>query len=414
MSAKTFSRKQLHSYTILVPNMAPIQFRLIQAAMESEGMHCVMLQSSSYQALDLGLKYVHNDTCYPAVLVIGQFLEALESGRYDPDKTMLLITQTGGGCRASNYYMLLKKALKKAGYENIRVLSANTSGLNQDSSVPLSLPLLLKLIAAVWYGDLLFYLRNQITPYEKNKGETQKLLDNWLAACSSWISKGKKLSSASLKKAFKEITADFASIEKENIQKIKVGVVGEIYVKFSPLGNNDLVNFLEKEGCEVNMPGLMGFVEYCIANYDISVKSYGGNHFIAWFCRQLLNYLDSVGKAMSQALRSAGFNAPCSFHELMEKPDGIIHLGAKMGEGWLLTAEMAELIESGYPNIICAQPFGCLPNHIVGKGVINQLRNKYPQANIAPVDYDPGSSKVNQENRIKLMLAVAKENMIGA
>ncbi len=411
ISASNYKTERLYTDTILIPNMAPVQFGLLQAALESEGMHCVMLGSESRRAAELGLKYVHNDTCYPAVLIIGQFLEALESGQYDPAHTSLLITQTGGGCRASNYYRLLKKALARAGYENIPVLSANFSGLEKDSSLPVSLRLLKKAAAAVWYGDEIFALRNQVKPYEIHEGETESLAEGWLKQCAAWIRKGKNISPFQMKRNFRKIAKDFAEIATEKTGKIKVGVVGEIFVKFSPLGNNELVKFLEEEGCEVNMPGLMGFVEYCIANYGIDIQLYGGARYIEKGAKLMLRMFDNIGKSMSRALRKSGFYAPCSFFELMKKPEGIIHLGAKMGEGWLLTAEMAELIEGGYANIVCAQPFGCLPNHIAGKGVINRLRQKYPEANITPVDYDPGASRVNQENRIRLMLAVANENL---
>lgn len=411
MSTKSsFTEEMKQTHTILIPNMAPVQFSLIQAALESEGYQCVMLGKESHRAVELGLRYVHNDTCYPAILVIGQFLEALESGEYDRNHTALLITQTGGGCRASNYYRLLKKAMAKAGYEDIPVISANPSGIEEDS-LPLTMKLLEKVVAGIWYGDEIFALRNQIRPYEIKEGETEALVNKWIATASDWIKREKNIYPAMIKRSFRKIASDFAKIERNAAEKVKVGVVGEIFVKFSPLGNNDLVNYLENEGCEVNMPGLMGFVEYCIANYSIDVSLYGGSRYVAAGADLLLDLFDNIGRSMSETLCSFGFYAPCSFHELMKKPEGIIHLGTKMGEGWLLTAEMAELIEGGYANIICAQPFGCLPNHIAGKGVINRLREKYPGANITPVDYDTSASKVNQENRIKLMLAVAEENL---
>lgn len=406
----SFVEEMKKTHTVLIPNMAPVQFSLIQAALESEGYHCVMLGKESRRAVELGLRYVHNDTCYPAILVIGQFLEALESGGYDRNHTALLITQTGGGCRASNYYRLLKKAMAKAGYEDIPVISANPSGLEEDS-LPLTMKLLEKVVAGIWYGDEIFALRNQIKPYEIRQGETEELVNKWIETASGWIRRGKNIYPGMIKRSFRKIASDFAKIERNTDEKIKVGVVGEIFVKFSPLGNNDLVSFLEDEGCEVNLPGLMGFVEYCIANYSIDVSLYGGSRYVAAGADILLDLFDNIGRSMSETLRSFGFYAPCSFHELMKKPEGIIHLGTKMGEGWLLSAEMAELIEGGYANIICAQPFGCLPNHIAGKGVINRLREKYPDANITPVDYDTSASKVNQENRIKLMLAVAEENL---
>ena len=402
-----FTKDMVKTHTILIPNMAVTQFRLMQAALECEGYHVEVLGNCGSEVAQLGLKYVHNDTCYPALLVIGQFIDALNSGKYDLDHTALLITQTGGGCRASNYI----KLLRKAGYGNIPVASLNFSGLEKDSGLPLTLPLLRKVIACIFYGDLLVALRSQTKPYENNPGSADALTEKWISVIQGWMHAGINYNAHDMKRQFAVICASYASVPVTRVPKVKVGVVGEIYVKYSPLGNNELEKFLESQDCEVNLPGLMGFVEYCIANMTLDVQLYGGNHLVAGGADKLLSWLDSIGCAMNDAMRKNGFYAPGSFRELMEKPGGIISLGAKMGEGWLLTAEMIELVEGGYGNIVCAQPFGCLPNHIVGKGMINQIRARYPEANITPVDYDPSATRVNQENRIKLMLAVAKERL---
>ena len=406
-----FTKDMIHTHKILIPNMAVTQFRLMEAALEKEGYQVEVLGNCGSEVAQLGLKYVHNDTCYPALLVIGQFIDALNSGKYDLDHTALLITQTGGGCRASNYISLLRKALVKAGYGNIPVASLNFSGLEKDSGIPLTAKLLRKVIAAIFYGDLLASLRNQVHPYQNEPGAAEAMTEKWIKTIQGWMHEDKYYSAHDMKAKFPEIVADYATIPITRIPKVKVGVVGEIYVKYSPLGNNDLEKFLESQDCEVNLPGLMGFVEYCIANYTITQKLYGGNVIVAGGADALLSWLDSIGNAMNAALRKYGFYAPGSFRELMEKPKGIVSLGAKMGEGWLLTAEMIELVEGGYANIVCAQPFGCLPNHIVGKGMINKIRALHPEANITPVDYDPSATRVNQENRIKLMLAVAKERL---
>ncbi len=411
ITTPNFTKEMAKTHKILIPNMAVTQFRLIAAAFESEGYSVEILNNCGSEVSSLGLKYVHNDTCYPALLVIGQFLDALASGKYDLEKTALLITQTGGGCRASNYIKLLRKALVKAGYGNIPVASLNFTNLEKESALPISFSLLRRIIACICYGDLLAGLKNQVKPYEKIKGSADKMKEKWMNTVSDWMKNKKNYSSRKMKKYFEEICADFATIEKVDIPKIKVGVVGEIYVKYSPLGNNNLEEFLEAEGCEVNLPGLLGFIEYCIANQSITTKLYGGEKLLSFLSEVLLTWLDSVGTSMSKSLKKHGFSAPCSFRELMKKPEGIISLGAKMGEGWLLTAEMIELCESGYENIICAQPFGCLPNHIAGKGMINQIRFLHKNANITPIDYDPSATKVNQENRIKLMLAVARERL---
>ena len=406
-----FTKDMIHTHKILIPNMAVIQFRLMQAALEKEGYNVEVLGNCGSEVAQLGLKYVHNDTCYPALLVIGQFIDALNSGKYDLDHTALLITQTGGGCRASNYIHLLRKALVKAGYPQIPVASLNFSGLEKDSGFQMDLPLLRQAVACIFYGDMLCALRNQIAPYEDHPGDADRLVDTWISRIGRALLAGKGYTAREMKHTFPLIARDFAVIPKTRVPKVKVGVVGEIYVKYSPLGNNDLQKFLESEGCEVNFPGLMGFCQYCIFNMGEDYVLYGGNGALKFGTDRLLDWLDGIERAMLKAISNAGFYAPGPFKELIEKPKGVISLGAKMGEGWLLTAEMIELVEGGYANIVCAQPFGCLPNHIVGKGMINKIRALHPEANITPVDYDPSATRVNQENRIKLMLAVAKERL---
>ena len=406
-----FTKDMVKTHKILIPNMAVTQFRLMQAALASEGYQTEVLGNCGSEVAQLGLKYVHNDTCYPALLVIGQFLDALNSGKYDLDHTALLITQTGGGCRASNYIKLLRKALVKAGYGNIPVASLNFSGLEKGSGLPLTVPLLRKVIASIFYGDMLVALRSQTHAYENHRGDADAMTEKWISTIQGWIRDDKNYSAHDMKRRFYDIAADYATIPITRVPKVKVGVVGEIYVKYSPLGNNDLQKFLESQDCEVNFPGLMGFVQYCIFNMGEDHVLYGGKLAVKVGTDQLLNWLDSVERAMLKATADAGFYAPGPFKELVEKPHGIISLGAKMGEGWLLTAEMIELVQCGYGNIVCAQPFGCLPNHIVGKGMVNKIRALYPAANITPIDYDPSATKVNQENRIKLMLAVAKERL---
>ena len=398
-------------YTILVPNMAFNQFSLIKAALESEGYHVELMSTSDHEVAQLGLQYVHNDTCYPALLIIGQFIAALKSGRYDLDHTALIISQSGGGCRASNYIKLLRKALDKAGFGDVPVLSFNMSGMEEGASVQLTLTLILKLLAAAEYGDEIDALYHQVKASEVHNGDAKACVDKWIATITEWFMKGKYYYPPQVKKKFRDIANEFAKIERTDEKKVRVGVVGEIYVKFSPLGNNSLVKFLEDNDCEVNLPGLMGYIEYCIANMKLDTDIYGMKPLTGKVCDQLLNIVDSIGNAMNKAMKEAGFNANGSFHELMKKPEGILSLGVKMGEGWLLTAEMIELIENGYSNIVCAQPFGCLPNHIAGKGVIKKIREKFPLANITPIDYDPSSTKVNQENRIRLMLSIAKEQL---
>ncbi len=406
-----FTPEMKKTHKILIPNMAPVQFRILAAVMEEAGYTCELLENCGSQVSELGLKYVHNDTCYPALLVIGQFLDALGSGKYDLDHTALIITQTGGGCRASNYIHLLRKALVKAGYPQVPVVSLNFSGLEKDSGFPMSLPFLGKLLAVVYYGDLLVALKAQTEPYEVEKGAAKALQEKWLDTICGWIHQGRGCSSREMKAAMPKIAAEFAGIPVRRTPKVKVGVVGEIYVKYSPLGNNDLENFLASQDCEVNLPGLMGFLQYCVYNPSETARLYGGNFFEKHISDWILKYIEGMETVVINALRNHGYHAPLPFRELIRLTDGMISTGDKMGEGWLLTAEMIELVCSGYENIICAQPFGCLPNHICGKGMINKIRERYPQANITPIDYDPSATRVNQENRIKLMLAVARERL---
>ena len=406
-----FTPEMKKTHKILIPNMAPVQFRLMSAIMEQQGYMCELLDNCGSQVCELGLKYVHNDTCYPALLVIGQFLDALGSGKYDLDHTALIITQTGGGCRASNYIHLLRKALVKAGYGQVPVVSLNFSGLEKGSGFPITLTTIRRLLAVIYYGDMLVSLKAQTEPYELRPGATAEMQERWIEAIRGWFLADKGWKSRELRENMPKIAADFASIPVKRVPKVKVGVVGEIYVKYSPLGNNDLEKFLAAQDCEVNLPGLMGFVQYCIYNFSETARLYGGNVFTLNASSLLLGILEKMEGVMLDALRQNGFHAPMPFRELVRQADGVISTGDKMGEGWLLTAEMVELVRIGYENIICAQPFGCLPNHICGKGVINRIRSLYPEANITPIDYDPGATRVNQENRIKLMLAVARERL---
>ena len=406
-----FTPEMKKTHTILIPNMAITQFRLLEYALRYDGYKCEILGNCGSAVAQLGLKYVHNDTCYPALLVIGQFLDALNSGKYDLEHTALLITQTGGGCRASNYIHLLRKALVKAGYPQIPVASLNFSGLEKDSGFQMTLPLIRRALACVLYGDLLCALRNQTAPYENEPGAADRLVDLWVERLGRVLLAGKGFTAREMKHTFPLMAKEFAALPVTRVPKVKVGVVGEIYVKYSPLGNNDLQRFLESQGCEVNFPGLLGFLQYCIFNQGEDWVLYGGKHLMKLGSDRLLHWLDGIERAMLKAQTDVGFYAPGPFTELVEKPKGVISLGAKMGEGWLLTAEMIELVQGGYSNIVCAQPFGCLPNHIVGKGMVNKIRALYPSANITPIDYDPSATRVNQENRIKLMLAVARERL---
>ena len=410
-----FTKEMKKDYTILVPNMAEIHFELLVRVLKQHGYKAELLRTNGREIVDEGLKYVHNDTCYPALLVIGQLINALNSGKYDPHKTALLITQTGGGCRASNYIHLLRKALVKAGYGYVPVISLNLSGLEKNPGFRFTPAMGMKFLSCLIYGDLIMLLKNQVKPYEISEGETDALVERWIAKLVRFFKRNKGYDYFSAKNIMPKITKDFAAIPVNKTDKIKVGIVGEIYVKYSPLANNHLENFLISQGCEPNVPGLMGFVFFKTDNRLEDIKLYGGKKLKKLVMKAVMWYMMHVEACIEKAAKAYGdFIAPTPYMHLRELIEPVMGYGCKMGEGWLLTAEMMELIESGYGNIVCAQPFGCLPNHIVGKGMVRKLREIYPDSNIVPIDYDPGATKVNQENRIKLMLAVAKENACAA
>ena len=403
-----FTKEMKEEYTILFPTMLPVHFGLMARILETEGFHVEMLTTNHRGIVDEGLKYVHNDTCYPALLVIGQLIDAVKSGKYDMHKVALLITQTGGGCRASNYIHLLRKALEKAGLSYIPVISVNLSGLEPNPGFKLGLNTLRKAVFAMMYGDIIVQTANQVRPYEVSRGQTDETIEAVETQLLEAMNQGKGLSFKSMVANFDRIVAAFKAIPVAGEPKVRVGVVGEIYIKYSPLGNNDLEKFLASQDCEVNLPGLMGFVQYCAYNPSETARLYGGTFLEKHVSSVILDYIEGMEKVMIRVLKDNGFHAPLPFRELVKLTDGVISTGNKMGEGWLLTAEMIELVRAGYENIVCAQPFGCLPNHIVGKGMIRVLKDDYPDSNIVAVDYDPGATKINQENRIKLMLANAK------
>ncbi len=405
-----FTREMKKEYTILTPNMAPIHFELIKNVLESFGYKIELLRTTGREIVDEGLKYVHNDTCYPALLSIGQLMHALHSGKYDLHKVALIMTQTGGGCRASNYIHLLRKALHKDGLDFIPVISLNISGLESNSGFKVTLPLLRRGIAALTYGDLLMLLKNQTKPYEAEPGASDALVQQWILKLTRLFEQNKAFTQREVHAYFDEIVRSFAEIPREQRQKTKVGVVGEIYVKYSPLANNDLEEFLFQQGCEVMTPGIVGFMIFKVDNRLEDIRLYGGSAAKKQVCTLLKWYFTKFEADLIAAVKKyPQFTAPSPYSHLKKLAGQVIGFGCKMGEGWLLTAEMMELIENGYENVVCTQPFGCLPNHIVGKGMIRKVKSIYPRANIVPIDYDPSATKVNQENRIKLMLAVANE-----
>ncbi len=403
-----FTKEMKKEYTILVPTMLPMHFEIICRILNKNGYKAEILKNSGDHIKKLGLQYVHNDTCYPALIVIGQFLDALNSGKYDLKKVALLITQTGGGCRASNYLSLLRKALAKAGYDYIPVISLNFVGMEDSPGFKLTLPLLQKMLYAVIFGDLLMLLLNQCRSYEKVAGESRKKADIWTERLAKMLSEG-FVSYSEVKKTYVEILKDFESVERTKEEKIRVGIVGEIFVKFSPLGNNNLEDFLVSEDVEVVMPGLLDFLLYCVYNTIVDTKLYGLHKLKAVGASVLDKYIVGKQKDLIEIIKqNSSFRPMTAFDHTRTLTKGYIGLGAKMGEGWLLTAEMLELVEQGVNNIVCAQPFGCLPNHIMGKGMMKPIKERHEGVSIVAIDYDPGATRINQENRIKLMLANAK------
>lgn len=404
-----FTKEMKKEYTLLVPQMLPDHFAMLVRILKNEGYKVEMLGNTGKPVVDAGQKYVHNDACYPAILVIGQLINAVQSGKYDPHKVALVITQTGGGCRASNYIHMLRKALEKANLAFVPVISVNMSGLEKNPGFKLTLGFVRKAVFAVLYGDLIMNVSNQVRPYEVTAGDADRAAGECMDFLLEDMGNGKGMSYRSMQVNFDRIIDRFKEVPVTGEQKVRVGVVGEIYVKYAPLGNNNLNEFLLSEGAEPVVPGLVDFIIFKIYNRDVDVDLYGGKWMKKQVCVFLESYVKKYQRAMISALkRSNRFRAPGDFDELHSYIEGYLGDGNKMGEGWLLTAEMLELINTGVPNIVCTQPFGCLPNHIVGKGMIRKLKDDYPWSNIVAIDYDPGATKINQENRIKLMLANAR------
>ena len=396
------------THKILVPDMLPWHFTIIEEVLKLDGFDIEILKNESRAVIDEGLKHVHNDTCYPCLCVVGQYINALKSGKYDLDHTALLITQTGGGCRASNYMPLIRKAIKSE-FPQVPVVSVNFSGLEKDSSLEISVKLFLKLAYSILYGDTIMWCYNQTKPYEVQQGAADRAREQ---AVEYVVSKFKNGGYSKYKKINKKLIEIFAAIERKKEEKVKVGIVGEIYVKYSRLGNNNLEQFLLEEGCEPVVPALLDFVLYCIINVVNDGKLYGHSRKTSFIYNMVYKLVHGMQKNIIKQFEKQGAFTPVhDFEHLRKCADKVINQGVKMGEGWLIPAEMAALAETGVPNIVCAQPFGCLPNHIAGKGAVRALKNLYTEENIVAVDYDPSATKVNQENRIKLMLATARDKL---
>ncbi|MSR89959.1 2-hydroxyacyl-CoA dehydratase [Inconstantimicrobium porci] len=404
-----FTKEMRKKYTILSPQMSPIHFDIVQKAFEICGYNLEVLPSIDKDATEEGLRYVNNDACYPSILVVGQIIHALKSGKYDHNSTAVIISQTGGGCRATNYIGFLKKALREAELSNIPIISLNPVGMEKQPGFTINLKLVNRGLMALVYGDLFMRVLYRVRPYEKVKGSANELHEKWKKKAIENVMNGSK---REFKKNIAQIVKDFDNLPILDIKKPKVGIVGEILVKFHPTANNNVVDVLENEGAEAVMPDLLDFFLYCAYDAEFKRKYLEGtrkdeleNNIGIW-------YIERFRKTLKEELKkSKRFSAPSDIRHLASLAQNILSVGNQTGEGWFLTGEMLELIEEDVNNILCIQPFACLPNHVTGKGMIKAIKARNPLANIVAVDYDPGASEVNQLNRIKLMLSVANKNI---
>ena len=407
-----FTLKMKKDYTILSPSMAPIHFQLLRPVFQRQGFHVDIMENEGPEVLQLALKYLHNDLCYPAMLTTGQMLATMKSGKYDPDKVAMVITQSGGGCRDSNYINLMRKAFEKAGYPNVPFISANMWGLELNPGLNLTLPTMLMAVAGLIYGDMLMIVSNQVRPYEVNKGDTDRLLEQWIKRLGEKFSKGRGFSYGTVKRNLKAIADDFAAIPIEKTPKVKVAVIGELYLKYSAPGNNHLEEFLAEQDCEVYVPSILGFGIYKTNGALEDLRLYGGKPLKKLIMEIVMAVMFKMEDILISAIEAnPAFVPPERVNDLKKRAEGVISVGNSMGEGWYLAAEMLEFADHGYENIVIVQPFGCLPCHVAAKGMINKVRRIDPRLNVVDIEYDPGATRVNQENRIKLMLAVAKEKL---
>lgn len=409
-----FTAEMKKTHTILMPQMSPIHFQLLETAFNSCGYNLVILPNDNRRAVDTGLKFVNNDACYPSLLVVGQFMDALLSGAYDPERTAVIMAQTGGGCRATNYVSFIRRALNKAGMPNVPVISLNLSGLESSPGFKLNVKMLIKLAYGAIFGDIFMRCVYRMRPYEELTGSVNEMHAKWLKTCQTFLAR-KRLGFFAFFKfrhLCRKIIRSFDNIPITEEVKPKVGIVGEILVKYAPAANNNLVELLENEGAEAVVPDLIEFLLYCFLSQIYKAENLGAARKTAYICRFGIRMLELFRSAAKKAFRdSEHFIPPNSIYKVAKLAETIVSIGNQTGEGWLLTGEMVELIHDGVNNIVCVQPFACLPNHIVGKGVIKEIRRNYPLANIVAIDYDPGASEVNQLNRIKLMLGAAQKNL---
>ena len=406
-----FTEEMRKNYTILCPQMSPIHFDVLEPAFNACGYNFEVLPNDNKHAVDVGLKYVNNDACYPSLMVVGQIMDALLSGKYDLNKVAVIMTQTGGGCRATNYVGFIRRALEKAGMPQVPVISLNMAGIESNPGFHLNAELLMRAAYGAVFGDIFMRCVYRMRPYEKEKGSVEAVHQKWLKRCQAFVS-AKHMSFFKFRKMCRQMIADFDAIPVTGEAKPRVGIVGEILVKFAPAANNHLVELLESEGAEAVVPDLLDFMLYCFYNQIYKADHLGMSKKTALISKLGIDALEFLrGSARKAFEKSKNFTPPVRIYQTVEYAKTIVSIGNQTGEGWFLTGEMVELIHSGVNNIVCTQPFACLPNHVVGKGVIKELRRQYPLSNIVAIDYDPGASEVNQLNRIKLMLSTAQKNL---
>ncbi|MCD7724872.1 MAG: 2-hydroxyacyl-CoA dehydratase [Clostridiales bacterium] len=407
-----FTEKMRKNYTILCPQMSPIHFEIMQAGFRACGYNFEVLDNDNRHAVDVGLKYVNNDACYPSLMVVGQIMDALLSGKYDVNRVAIIMTQTGGGCRATNYVGFIRRALEKAGMPQVPVISLNLAGIESNPGFHLNAQLLMRAAYSALFGDIFMRCVYRMRPYEAHPGDVDALHAKWVGRCCEFVSR-RHMNYFTFQKMCRQIVREFDAIEiQEDLRKPRVGIVGEILVKYAPAANNHLVELLESEGAEAVVPDLLDFMLYCFYNQIYKADYLGTSQKTAAVSKIGIWALEKLrAPAAKEFARSKHFAPPVSIYQIVDYAKPIVNIGNQTGEGWFLTGEMVELIHSGVNNIVCTQPFGCLPNHVVGKGVIKELRKRFPLSNIVAIDYDPGASEVNQLNRIKLMLSTAQKNL---
>ena len=406
---KLFTKEMKDTYTILIPQMSPIHFNYLKEVIRNAGYHAELLPEVDVHSVDEGLKYINNDACYPTIVTLGQIISALKSGKYDLNHTAVFMSQTGGGCRASNYVSLLRKALKDLDMEQVPVVSFNYVGLEKNPGFKITAKMGFQLAVGAIYGDLAMRLLYATRPYEKNPGEAQAVLDSWYDRI---IRNTLHFSKRKYRENIRGMVEEFDRIPLRDVKKPKVGVVGEILVKYHPNANNDIVGTIEKEGGEAVVLDMVDFFLYGFYNKKFNYEHLSGTKKEKNINVMLIRAVEWLRKPMREALRdSVHFTEPAHIEQTAEAASEVLSIGNQCGEGWLLTGEMVELIHHDCENIVCLQPFGCLPNHVVGKGMLKQIRKMNPKANIAAIDFDPGASSVNQLNRIKLMMSTAQKNL---